>query len=61
MTEVPVFSVLTRDATEELRAIHDRMPLILQREDVAAWIRPDGNPREISQRALNEMCLEKTG
>ena len=58
--QVPVFSVLTRDATEELRAIHDRMPLILRREDVSAWIRPDGNPREISQRALTEMCLEKT-
>ena len=57
--QVPVFSVLTRDATEELRAIHDRMPLILRREDVAAWVRPDGNPLEISQRALKEMCFEK--
>ena len=59
--QVPVFSVLTRDATEELRSIHDRMPLMLQREDVDAWIRPDGNPHEISQRALTEVCLEKTG
>lgn len=59
--QVPVFSVLTRDATEELRAIHDRMPLILRREDVAAWVRPDGNPQEISQKALTEICLEKTG
>ena len=59
--QVPVFSILTRDATEELRSIHDRMPLILRWEDVSAWIRPDGNPLEISQRALTEMCLEKTG
>lgn len=58
--QVPVFSVLTRNATEKLRSIHDRMPLILQREDVAAWIRPDGNPQEISQRALTEMVMEKT-
>lgn len=57
----PVFSVLTRDATEELRGIHDRMPLILRREDISKWIRPDGNPQEISQRTLTEMCLEKTG
>lgn len=57
--QVSVFSVLTRDATEELREIHDRMPVILQREDVESWIKPDGNPQEISQRALTEMCWEK--
>lgn len=58
--QVPVFSVLTRDATEELRSIHDRMPLILRREDVAAWVRPDGNPQEISEKTLTEMVMEKT-
>lgn len=58
--QVPVFSVLTRDAVGDLRGIHDRMPLILRREDVTAWVRPDGNPRELSERALTEMCLEKT-
>ena len=58
---MPVFSVLTRNAVGDLRGIHDRMPLILRREDIAAWVRPDGNPMEISQRALTEMCLEKTG
>ena len=26
---MPVFSVITRKATEKLKAIHDRMPLIL--------------------------------
>jgi len=57
--QVPVFSVLTRDAIGDLRGIHDRMPLILRREDVAAWVRPDGNPQEISQRFLTEMCWEK--
>lgn len=58
--QVPVFSVLTRDAVGELRGIHDRMPLILRREDVASWVRPDWNPQEISQRALTEMCWDKT-
>lgn len=57
--QVPVFSVLTRDAVGELRGIHDRMPLILRREDVESWIKPDGNPQEVSRRALTEMCFEK--
>ena len=32
----PVFAVITRDATEELRSIHDRMPVILSREMLKA-------------------------
>ena len=57
--QVPVFSVLTRDAIGELRGIHERMPMILRREDVESWIKPDGNPQEVSRRALTEMCFEK--
>jgi len=59
--QVPVFSVLTRDAIGELRGIHERMPMILQRKDIGEWIKPDGNPQEVSRRALTEMCFEKTG
>lgn len=59
--QVPVFSVLTRNAIGDLRGIHDRMPLILRREDVDAWVRPDGNPLEIAEKGLTEMCFEKTG
>jgi putative SOS response-associated peptidase YedK len=55
----PVFAVITRDATEELRSIHDRMPVILSRDDVESWIKPDGNPMEISQKALIEVVMEK--
>ena len=55
----PVFAVITRDATEELRSIHDRMPVILSREDVESWIKPNGNPTEICKRALTEVVMEK--
>lgn len=58
---LPVFSVLTRDAIGELRGIHERMPMILRREDIDAWVRPDGNPQEVSRRALTEMCFENAG
>lgn len=57
--QVPVFAVITRDAVGDLRGLHDRMPLVLGREDVLAWIRPDGNPEELSRKGLNEMCCEK--
>ena len=55
----PVFAVITRDATAELRSIHDRMPVILSREDVESWIKPNGNPAEICKRALTEVVMEK--
>ncbi len=57
--QVPVFSVLTRDAIGELRGIHERMPMILQRKDIGEWIKLNGNPQEVSRRALTEMCFEK--
>ncbi|MDD7516462.1 SOS response-associated peptidase family protein [Ruminococcus flavefaciens] len=37
--QVPVFSVLTKEAAGTVRDIHDRMPLILDKEDVKEWIR----------------------
>ena len=55
----PVFSILTREPSEEIRFIHDRMPLILPKDAVKAWIRPDRNPKEIMSSALTEMVFEK--
>ncbi|MBQ6551679.1 MAG: SOS response-associated peptidase [Lachnospiraceae bacterium] len=56
---LPVFVILTREPGEEIRFIHDRMPLILPEEDVDAWIRPDGDPDELLHHALTDMIFEK--
>ncbi len=57
--QVPVFAVITRPADENVSALHDRMPLILDRECIADWIRPDGNPNEIAKKASVHMMTEK--
>ena len=57
--QVPVFSVLTKEAAGTVRDIHDRMPLILDKEDVKEWIRPDGDPSSIAEKALTNMTFEK--
>lgn len=57
--QVPVFSVLTMTPSESVSKLHDRMPLILGKETVESWIRPDGNLREMSKMALTEMVVEK--
>lgn len=55
----PVFVVLTRDPSEDLKIIHDRMPLILPGDKIDDWIKPDGNPDALLQYALTDMVMEK--
>lgn len=55
----PVFSVLTRDASEALTHIHDRMPFILPEEHIDGWISPDSSPEEYMQYALTDIIYEK--
>jgi putative SOS response-associated peptidase YedK len=55
----PVFTVLTREPTQELRRIHDRMPLILPKELIDQWITPDSAPEDIIKHALTDMITEK--
>ena len=57
--KVPMFSILTREAEGTVRDIHDRMPLILDKEDVKEWIRPDGEPSAIVEKALINMVFER--
>jgi putative SOS response-associated peptidase YedK len=55
----PVFAVLTREPTQEMRRIHDRMPLILPKELIDQWITPDSVPEEIVKHALTDVLAEK--
>ena len=59
--KVPVFTVLTREPGDEIRFIHDRMPVMLAEEMIPDWIRPDGRPEEIVKTALTETVFEKVG
>ncbi len=57
--QVPVFSVLTREAVGTVRDIHDRMPVILDKNSLQDWIRLDGDPGIIVEKALSNMAFEK--
>ncbi|MBP3877480.1 MAG: SOS response-associated peptidase family protein, partial [Lachnospiraceae bacterium] len=56
---LPVFVVLTREPGEEIRRLHDRMPLIMPEQLVNEWIRPDIDPERLLTEALTEMEFEK--
>lgn len=56
---LPHFVVLTRDPVGELAAIHDRMPLMMSRDMIDAWIDPDADPASLLSGALTDMIIEK--
>ena len=56
--QIPMFSVITREAVEPVRSIHDRMPLMLKKEDVRDWLRPNTSPNGIVERALTDVIME---
>ena len=56
---LPVFTVLTREPTDELRRIHDRMPLIFPKERIDEWIDPRSNPEELLRFEMTDMVVEK--
>ena len=56
---LPVFTILTRDAGEGIRFIHDRMPLILPGALIGEWIRPDADPAKLAGFALTDIHFEK--
>lgn len=47
--------ILTRDPAEEIRFIHNRMPVILPREVTAEWLNPMHDAREVLKSASINM------
>jgi putative SOS response-associated peptidase YedK len=56
---LPVFVILTREPGEEIRFIHDRMPLILPEQYIDAWISPETKPEDLLDKALTELVFGK--
>ncbi|MBQ9664274.1 MAG: SOS response-associated peptidase family protein [Oscillospiraceae bacterium] len=56
---LPHFVILTRAPSSDVSFIHDRMPLMIHEKDIDEWISPEGNPEEISYRAMTDLLYEK--
>ena len=53
--DLPHFVILTRDASDCVSFIHDRMPLIMPDKFVSEWISPGADPDILVKNALTEM------
>ena len=52
---LPVFVILTRDAVGDLLDLHDRMPVIIPKERISEWVRPQNNPAAVLTHAVTDM------
>ena len=57
--KVPVFTILTTEAAEEIRFIHDRMPVMLAKDDAEKWVGMNRNISEFSEIKLSSIRAEK--
>ncbi len=55
----PAFTILTKEPSQSVREIHDRMPLMLPKEAIRAWIDPKSDPAKLLPYALSEMIMER--
>ena len=51
----PVFSILTREASDPIAFIHDRMPVLLPTNLHAAWLANESNPIELLNEAVRDV------
>ena len=56
---LPVFVILTREPGEEIRFIHDRMPLILTSEEAALWVKDVSEAESILTKVLPQLRAER--
>ena len=46
------FTVVTRNAMDSVKGIHDRMPLLLDRESSLQWLAPEWNPQLLKRDSV---------
>ncbi len=58
---LPVFTVLTREPGEELKHLHDRMPLILPNDCSKEWLEPGRDPSALIDASITMLQITKCG
>ncbi len=52
VTAMVTCTVITTDAGPDVAAVHDRMPVVLEREDLDRWLRPEGGQPDVARAIL---------
>lgn len=52
---LPVFTILTKEASKDLAFLHDRMPVILKKEVQLSWLTSPGDGKDLLAETVEEM------
>ncbi len=55
---IPHYVILTREPSEDVRFLHDRMPMILPQEKIREWLDPSADADALSEYAVKELQAE---
>lgn len=50
--EIKTYSIMTTEPNKEMKSIHNRMPVMLHREDEASWLEPSNDSQDELERLL---------
>jgi putative SOS response-associated peptidase YedK len=59
--EMPRYVILTTTANDSMQEIHDRMPVILSKEEIGEWITQSGFANEALLRVPQELLRKRVG
>ena len=51
----PVLTILTKDSSEELSFIHDRMPVIIKKNDIKTWLDKSIDPKIVINKSIDNL------
>lgn len=55
----PVCTIITKDASDSLKDLHPRMPVIITKDKIDEWLSSDCNVEGVINNSLNEMIYTK--
>ena len=59
---VPRFTILTTDANDSMMKVHDRMPVMIRRDEIRPWIEDDERlPGFLSRPQVSLVCEQDSG
>ncbi len=57
--DIQRFVILTTDANDSMRPVHDRMPLLIHREDAKLWLRDTDKAIELMAKEMPQLMLSR--
>ncbi len=56
---IPKYTILTTKANDSMRPVHDRMPVMIERDEIGAWIRDNDRLTEFLNRPQIQLVREQ--